>query len=95
MDRPAALTLLEALHTFPSDHTFRVIVRSDPGDADRVLASLAAFCGLADMTGRVVRVPSSKGNWTSLRLALPCESAAKVLDIYAHLQTVPEVVRSL
>lgn len=93
MDRDSALQLLEASHTFPSDHTFRVIVR--PPDVETVLASLAALCGLADLSGRVARVPSSGGRWLSLRVALPCESAARVLDIYAHLRTLPQIVRTL
>ena len=95
MDRPTAIELLEANHTFPSDHAFRAIVRADPAHVEEVLASVAAFCALADLAERVERVPSSGGKWLSLRMALPCASAARVLEIYAHLQSLPQVVRCL
>ncbi len=95
MDRLAAIALLEAHHTFPSDHPFRAIVRAEPADVEAVLASVALFCGLSDLPDRVERAPSSGGKWLSLRMALPCASAAQVLDIYAHLQALPQVVRCL
>ncbi|MES2643046.1 MAG: DUF493 domain-containing protein [Myxococcota bacterium] len=95
MDRPTPLELLEAHHTFPSDHAFRAIVRSDPADVDLVLASVATFCDVADLPDRVERVPSSGGKYLSLRMSLPCASAARVLEIYAHLQSLPQVVRCL
>lgn len=95
MDRPAAIALLESQHTFPSNHSFCAIVRTDPAEVDAVLASVAALRGLGDLSDRVVRVPSSGGKWTSLRLRLPCATAGDVLDIYAHLQALPQVVRCL
>lgn len=95
MDRDAARKLIEEHHSFPSDHTFRVIVRAEGPDADEVLANIAAFCGLPDLHGRVTQVPSSGGKWVSLRVDLPCVSADTVLDIYAHLATLPKVVRYL
>lgn len=95
MDRETSRTLLEQQHTFPSDHLFRVIVRADGTDADEVLADLSGFCGLVHLEDRVVRVPSREGKWLSLRLSLPCATADAVLDIYAHLATMPKVVRYL
>lgn len=95
MDRPSAIELLEAHHTFPSDHAFRAFIRAEPAAVDAVLASVAAFCELADLADRVERVPSSGGKWLSLRMTLPCVSAARVLEIYAHLQGLPQVVRVL
>ncbi|MDP2304925.1 MAG: DUF493 domain-containing protein [Pseudomonadota bacterium] len=95
MERLTATELLDAHHTFPSDHAFRAIVRADPAEVDAVLVSVAAFCGLTDLEDRVVRVPSSAGKWLSLRMALPCDSATRVLEIYAHLQALPQVVRCL
>jgi putative lipoic acid-binding regulatory protein len=95
MDRAAAIELLKAHHTFPSNHEFRAFVRTEAADIDAVLASVAAFCGLPDLNGRVEQVASSGGRWTSLRLSLPCDSAERVLDVYAHLQTLPQVVRTL
>lgn len=95
MDRAAAIALLEAHHTFPTDHRFRAIVRADPAAIEGVLASVAAFCRLADLPDRVEQVPSSGGRWVSLRMDLPCPSAAHVLDLYDHLQSLPQVVRVL
>ncbi len=95
MDRAAAIDLLEAHHRFPSEHVFRLIVRSDPADVAAVLASLAAFRGVADLADRVVEVPSSGGKWLSLRITLACGSAGEVVDLYGHVATLPLVVRSL
>lgn len=95
METEAALALLNAQHTFPSDHRFHVIVRSDPGAVASVGASLAALCGLAALGDRVVQVPSAKGTYVSLRVTLPCAAAESVLAVYAHLATLPEVVRYL
>ena len=93
MDRDAAIKLLSAHHSFPSDHFFQVIVRSDQGDVDAVLASLGEFLGLADLDGRVVSVFSRKGTYLSLRLTLPCQSAEQVLEVYARIQAMPQVIR--
>ncbi|GDX82858.1 hypothetical protein LBMAG42_46690 [Deltaproteobacteria bacterium] len=95
MDTEGALALLNAQHTFPSDHRFHVIVRAGPGSAARVSASLAAFCGLDSLGDREVQVPSAKGTYVSLRVTLPCDRAETVLAVYAHLATLPEVVRYL
>jgi putative lipoic acid-binding regulatory protein len=95
MDRDAAILLLESQHTFPSEHHFHIIVRSQQEHIDSVVASLARFCDLVDLNGRVQPVPSRQGSYVSLRTTLPCNSAAMVLDIYAHLQSLPEVVRYL
>lgn len=95
MDSEGAIVLLNAQHTFPSDHRFHVIVRAEPGSVERVSVSLAALCGLASLTDRVVEVPSAKGTYVSLRVTLPCETAETVLAVYAHLATLPHVVRYL
>jgi putative lipoic acid-binding regulatory protein len=95
MDREAAKKLLEDHHSFPSDHTFRVIVRAEGPDADEVMADIARFCGLPDLHGRVTQAPSTGGKWVSLRIELPCESGDTVLDIYAHLSTLPKIARYL
>lgn len=93
MDRAAALKLLESTHTFPSDHLFRVIVRDEAEEVERILGSLAALAGLASWDGRLERAPSSRGTYVSLRVSLPCAAAEHVLDVYAHLATLPGVVR--
>jgi putative lipoic acid-binding regulatory protein len=95
MDRAAAIRLLESTHTFPCEHVFRVIVRAAGDDADRVLASLAAFAGLSDLAGRVTRAPSRQGTYVSLRVTLPCATAERLLDVYEHLGGLKEVVRYL
>lgn len=93
MDREAAILLLESTHSFPSNHPFHVIVRSDEAVIAEVSASIAALLGLEDLREHTVRVPSKQGTYTSLRLSLPCGSAAVVLDIYAHLTALPAVIR--
>jgi putative lipoic acid-binding regulatory protein len=93
MDRAAAIALLEAHHSFPSDHSFRVIVRADEADITTVTTSLAAHRGLPHLDGRCEQVPSNKGSYVSLRLSLPCASAEEVLDVYAHLGTIRCVVK--
>lgn len=95
MHRAEAIALLEAHHTFPTDHRFFAIVRAEPPAVEGVLASVAALCGLGDLGDRVERVPSSGGRWVSLRMTLPCPTATHVLDIYAHLQSLPQIVRVL
>lgn len=93
MDRATALALLEANHVFPSDHRFVLILRADAVAIAAVSASIAAHRGLADLEGRVEQQPSSGGRYVSLRLSLPCASAAEVLDVYAHFATLESVVR--
>ena len=93
MDRDAALKLLSDHHSFPSDHFFQVILRSEQVEVDAVLASLAELLALPDLEGRVVPVFSRKGTYLSLRLTLPCQSAEQVLDVYARLQALPQVIR--
>ena len=95
MDRAAAIELLDAHHRFPSEHVFRLIVRSDPADVAAVLTSMAAFRGVADLVDHVVEVPSTGGRWRSLRITLRCGSAAEVVDLYGHVATLPQVVRAL
>lgn len=58
-----------------------------------MLASLGEFLGLADLDGRVVSVFSRKGTYLSLRLTLPCQSAEQVLEVYARIQAMPQVIR--
>lgn len=93
MDRLAAIQLLESQHTFPSDHRFHVIVRAIQVDVDRVMTEMALHCGLPSLQDRVEFVPSRQGNYFSLRMTLPCQSAEAVLDVYARLQTFPEIIR--
>lgn len=93
MDRQAALLLLESRHSFPSDHAFHVIVRAEGGAAGAVSAALAQHVGMAALGPCEARVPSRNGTYVSLRLSLPCADAAAVLDIYALLASLPEVVR--
>lgn len=95
MTRDAALDLLRSQHTFPGDHTFHVIVRDLPGHAAGVSAVLAGLCELESLAGRVVEVPSRNGTYLSLRMRLPCPDAERVLDVYAKLGELPEVVRYL
>jgi putative lipoic acid-binding regulatory protein len=93
MDRAAALKLLSDHHSFPADHFFQVIVRSEQEQVDAVLVALAELLTLPDLDGRVVPVFSRKGTYLSLRLTLPCQSAEQVLDVYARLQELPQVIR--
>lgn len=93
MDRDAAIALLEATHSFPSEHFFQIIVRQSEADVDEVLGALAVLAGLSDLYGRVTRVPSSKGTYVSLRVTLPCASAEAVLDVYARLGEIPAVLK--
>ena len=93
MDRDAALLLLESGHTFPSDHRFHVIVRAEEPHVEEVTTSIAGLLALPHLDDRIVRVPSPQGTYVSLRMSLPCESAAVVLDIYAHLSKHPLVIR--
>lgn len=93
MDREAAVKLIESRHTFPSSPSFHVIVRADEADIEAVSAALAAQCGLPDLAGCCVRVPSRNGTYVSLRLALPCADAGAMLDIYALLARQERVVR--
>lgn len=95
MDTEGALALLNAQHTFPSDHRFHVIVRAEPAAVASVGSSLATLVGLAALGDRMVEVPSAKGNYVSLRVTLPCEAAETVLAVYAHLAVLPHVVRYL
>ncbi len=95
MDRAASIALLEAHHVFPSDHVFRVIVAADEAHVAAVLASVAAFRGVPDVRDRVVEVPSAAGRWRSLRITLTCATAADVVDLYAHVGTLPQVVKYL
>lgn len=88
MDRVAAIALLESVHTFPGDHTFRAIVA--PHAAEGVLATVTAQWG---EPVRVERVESRGGRWVSLRITLTCTSAAEALDVYAQLRTLPEIVQ--
>lgn len=93
MDRDAAIKVIESQHTFPSSPTFHVIVRGDEADIAAVSAALAAQCGLPDLEGRGVRVPSRNGTYVSLRLALPCADAGAMLDVYAVLARLDAVIR--
>ncbi len=93
MDRAAARLLLESQHSFPSDQRFHVIVRSAEGTADAVSAAIAAHCGLAVLGAREERVTSRAGNYTSLRLSLPCADADAVLDLYALFGGIPGIIR--
>jgi putative lipoic acid-binding regulatory protein len=93
MDRQAALALLESQHRFPSDHPFHVIVRAEGGAPASVSSAIARHFGLDSLGAREERVASRKGTYVSLRLSLPCENAGVVLDTYALLASLPEVVR--
>jgi putative lipoic acid-binding regulatory protein len=93
MDREAAIALLESQHQFPSDHLFRVIVRAEAVTIAAVSASLAAHRGLESLEGRIVHQPSSAGKYVSLRVSLPCASAADVLEVYAHLRGIEAVLQ--
>ena len=95
MDRESAIALLESRHSFPSDHGFHVIVRADEAHIAVVTCAIAEHRGLDSLEGRLVTVPSKNGTYVSLRLSLPCASAADVLDVYARLATLEHVVRYL
>ena len=95
MDRNVAIQLLESQHSFPSDHRFHIIIRSDPLHIEHITVSLAEFCALPHLEGRLLQIPSRNGTYLSLRVDLPCPSAAMVLDIYAHLSTLPYVIKYL
>lgn len=94
MDREAALALLEATHRFPSEHFFQIIVRQTEDDVAAVLDALAAHVALPNLDDRVVRVPSRKGTYVSLRLTLPCESAEAVLAVYARISEIPGIINA-
>ena len=93
MDRATAIALLESRHSFPSDHGFHVIVRADEAHIAAVTCAIAEHRGLDSLEGRLVCVPSKQGTYVSLRLSLPCATAAEVLDVYAHLAGLRHVVR--
>lgn len=93
MDRETAIKLLESQHTFPSDHRFHVIVRTEQEDVDRVILRLAELSELPHLDGRVDSVPSRHGKYLSMRVTLPCPTAERVLEVYAHLSQMEWVIR--
>lgn len=85
MDRERLTALLESVHSWPTDYRVQLILRQDEAQIAAVLAVLAEQVGLADLEGRVVRVPSRKGSFVALRVELPVKDAAEVLAIYERL----------
>ena len=90
MHREEALSLLEASHTFPSDHRFHVIVRT--GDRDRFHLALVERYTV-DLTDRVEHVPSRGGTYVSVRVTLPMGSADEVLGVYDFFRTLDYLVQ--
>lgn len=91
MEADAALDLLNASHTFPGSFRFRVVVRT--GETAGVVSAIAAAVGEPAET--ITERPSRKGTYVSLRVQTPVQSAQQVLDVYAVLKTMDEVLATL
>ena len=91
MDHADALELLRSSHTFPGPFRFRTVVRT--GETAGVLSAIAATAGRE--VGPITEKPSRKGTYVSLRVEVEVESAQQVLDIYAVLQAMDEVLATL
>ncbi len=87
--RATARALLESGHEFPGTFEFRVVVR--PAAVGTIVTAIAAAVG----TGEVDERRSSGGKWVSVRYRVDVRSAEDVLDVYAILRQMPEVVLSI
>lgn len=88
--RATARALLESGHEFPGTFEFRVVVR--PGAVGTIVTAIAAAVGRA---GEVDERRSSGGKWVSVRYRVDVDSAEAVLDVYALLRGMPEVVLTM
>lgn len=81
------IELLKSTHTFPETYIFKVIGTSDEGFLGRVLASAREAAGLQTDPEFSVR-QTTGGRHVSVTLALPMESAERVVEVYKSLAKV-------
>ena len=93
MKREEALELLRHQHTFPGTFDFRVVVRA--GTKATVLSAIQATVGEPGALKGVTERASRKGNYQALVVHMRVLSAEQVLEVYALIQNLPEVVTAM
>jgi putative lipoic acid-binding regulatory protein len=93
MDRDRAIELLNDNHSFPGAFQFRVVVR--PGAQAAVVSAIASVGGDELAVRSVDERPSREGNYTSVHVLTHVERAELVLEVYAVLGGLDEVVMAL
>ena len=93
MERQKALDLLNSTHDFPGGFVFRVVVR--PGSRASVVSAVSA-AGADRLRVKDVRErASSKGTYASVHVDVEVDEAEVVLDVFAVLQSMDEVIMLL
>ena len=88
--RATAKALLESGHSFPGVFEFRVVVRPD------AVSTIVTAIGSAILRpAKLEERRSSGGKWVSVRYQVEVLSADEVLDVYALLREMPEVVLTI
>ena len=93
MDRNESLELLRQQHAFPGPFDFRVVVKK--GTSAHVVSALAAGAGADAVVENVTTRLSRKGTYEAVVIRMRVGSAERVLDVYALLPELPNVVTAL
>ncbi len=87
MSQLPPLELLRSTHTFPTTFVFKVIGSAEEGFLARVLAAARTAAGMDADPQFTVR-QSTNGKHIAISLAIPTDTAEKVLEIYRGLAEV-------
>ena len=91
-DRDRLLSLLRSQHDFPGPYRFRIVVR--PEDRPSVVSAIGAAAG-EDAVIEVTERPSRKGSYVAVHVLATMGSAEAVLDVYAVIRALPEVIAAM
>ena len=84
--------LLESQHRFPGPYTFKVIYRSGDGMTARICAAISGVTGSEVHDDQFSVRESSSAKFLSMTVDIDMQSAQHVLDVYAVLSKVEDIV---
>lgn len=90
-ERPPTAELLEARHDFPGPYTFKVIGPADDAFEGRIVECVQNELGLPTPPSTRVKTTAG-GRHQSVTIEPRCEDAQTVLDLYAALRKLPDVL---
>jgi len=93
MEREDTLELLRQQHTFPGGFDFRVVVRK--GAVTPVVTAIVAAAGPGAKVENLRERESRKGTYTAVCVSITVDSAERVLDVYAVIKELPDVMTAL
>ena len=91
MDYQPSIELLEATHRFPGPFMFKIIGKSEENFAGRVIAAVRSQLSDEMEPSFSIR-KTANGIHTCVTIEPEVESAASVVEMYAHLRSVEGVM---